>query len=88
MMEAIEKHRTWLDSSGEGDRRRKQRVGAYVKEIVQETMARHLWQENNLMGQLDRMLDDIMEGLTDPFSVAEEIMHAGGTPVSSEGDEV
>lgn len=88
LMEAIQEHRTWLSTSGEGDRKRKQRIGAYVKEIVQEKMARRLWQENNLMGELDRLLDDIMEGLTDPFSVAEEIMNAGGTPVSSEGDEV
>ena len=88
LMEAIQEHRTWLNTSGEGDRRRKQRVGAYVKEIVKETMVRRLWQENNLKGELDKLLDDIMEGLTDPFSVAEEIMNAGGTPVSSEGDKV
>ena len=87
LVETIEKHRTWLSSSGEGERRRKQRVAAYVREIVHETMARRLWQENNQEGEMARLIDDIMEGLTDPFSAAEEIINAGGTPVSSEGDE-
>ncbi len=88
LMETIERHRAWLHTSGEGDRKRKQQIGAYVKEIVQETMTRRLWQENNLKGQMDRLLDDILEGRTDPFSVAEEIMNAGEGPVSSEGDKV
>jgi len=88
LMDSIQKHRSWLQTSGEGDRRRKQRVGAYVKEIIQETMARRLWQEKNLKGQMNRLLDDIMEGRTDPFSVAEEIINAGEARVSSGRDEV
>jgi LAO/AO transport system kinase len=86
LMEAIDEHRAWLQESGEGEKRRRQRIRAYVKEIVQGTVTRRLWQENDLEDRLENMLDDILEGRIDPFSAAEAILNDSVPPESLEGE--
>lgn len=87
LVETVQEHRSFLDRSGEGERRRRQRLAAYVMEIVLETLTRRLWRESGLQEQLDGRLDDVMEGRIDPFTVAEEILTAGGMPASLEGED-
>ncbi len=84
---AITEHRAWLEASGEGQRRRRRRVAAYVKEIVQETIMERLWDEESIELSLDAELDRIIAGETDPFAVARHIMSSGGLNEDRAGGE-
>ncbi|MFC1595625.1 hypothetical protein ACFL3X_01785, partial [Gemmatimonadota bacterium] len=75
---AIDTQQHWLTTSGEGERRRRSRIVAYVKEIVQEALAEGLWEEGAYRARLEESLEEIMAGRKDPFSVAEEILAASG----------
>jgi len=86
VLDALASHRQWLAESGEGDRRRRHRTFSYVKEIVQETLSRHLWEQGAYQEHLDRRLADILAGQVDPFAVAEEILSASGMLATMEGD--
>jgi LAO/AO transport system kinase len=81
LAEAITGHRQWLDESGEGQRRRKRRIETYVKEIVQEAVMTGLWDEGGFERRLETEIDRIIDGRTDPFTVAREIMDAGGLAI-------
>jgi len=76
LAEAIDTHRQWLVSSGEGERRRRHRIVSYVKEIVLDALATGLWEEGGYSDKLDESLQEIMAGRKDPFSAAEEIVSA------------
>lgn len=86
LVEAVEEHRAYLARSGEGQQRRRQRLSAYVKEIVMEALTQQLWEEDDLQKRLEERSDDVLEGRADPFAVAEEILVASGLLASQEGD--
>ncbi|MFO7767722.1 MAG: methylmalonyl Co-A mutase-associated GTPase MeaB [bacterium] len=86
VIEAIASHRAWLTESGEGRARRQRRTVSYVKEIVQETLSRRLWEMETCREQLDRRTADILAGQADPFAVAEEILSASGMLAAIEGE--
>jgi LAO/AO transport system kinase len=75
---AIHAHRSWLETSGEGEQRRRQRIMSYVKEIVQDALAAGLWEEGGYRRKLEESLPSILAGDRDPFSVAEDILAASG----------
>jgi len=78
LSDAIAEHRDWLESSGEGERRRRRRIGVYVKEIIHDAITNGLWEEGGYAERLENEIDRILAGSTDPFTVAHEIMRAGG----------
>jgi LAO/AO transport system kinase len=84
--EAIERHRAFLTDSGEGALRRRGRLRAQVRDIVLDSVSRHLWQENRHEELLEAGLNDITEGRADPFAVAEEILESSGLLAALEGD--
>ncbi len=78
LADVIDAHREWLKANGEGERRRRLRIIAYVKEIIQDALATGLWEEGGYRAKLEESLQEIMVGRKDPFSVAEEILAASG----------
>ena len=86
LAEAIERHRSYLAESGEGAVRRRGRIRAQVRDIVLEEVSRHLWHENRYEELFEARLKDILDGRTDPFAVAEEILESSGLLAALEGD--
>ncbi len=81
---AIAEHRAWLAASGEGARRRRRRTAAYVQEIVHDTLMTRLWDEGGYEDRLEAELDRLLDGETDPFSVARDILALSGMMKSDE----
>jgi len=72
---ALARHRAWLEQSGEQGRRRQKRMARRVREEVERTLRRRVWEE-----QGRRLLDQAMNGLergeTTPYEVAAGIVAA------------
>ena len=68
--------------------RRRSRLAAYVKEIALDILSRSLWSEGGFQAELEKRLDGILQGFTDPFTAAEEIVSDSGIEAAPEGDAV
>ncbi len=74
LMETIEKHRTWMEESGELERRRRDRARVRVRDVVERELRRVAWRSEVVGGILERGLDSIQQGSATPYSVSREIL--------------
>lgn len=75
MVEAIDKHRGWLEESGELDRRRRGRVRDEIEAIALGALRRRF---ADLHGddRLDALAAEVLNGTRDPYDAAGEIVDA------------
>jgi LAO/AO transport system kinase len=75
VMEAIDKHRAWLERSGELDRRRLQRVRDEIEAIAVTALRRRI---GDLHGhaRLEALAGQVLNGRSDPYSAADELITA------------
>ncbi len=75
VMEAVDKHRAWLERSGELDRRRRRRVRDEIEALAVTAVRRRF---GDLHGdtRLDALADQVLSGRSDPYSAADEIIAA------------
>jgi LAO/AO transport system kinase len=69
---AIERHREWLGSSGEGARRRRARIGEEIAAIVLSSVRRQLEAVRG-GSALDELAGEVLEGRSDPFAAADRL---------------
>lgn len=73
LRDAVERHRAWLQESGELERRRRARARTRVRDVVDRELRRVAWSTTS--GEaLERGLDDIQHGEATPYSVARGIL--------------
>jgi GTPase len=75
VMEAVDKHRAWMERSGELDRRRRRRVRDEIEALAVTAVRRRF---GDLHGdtRLDALADQVLGGRSDPYSAADEIIAA------------
>ncbi|HET6921387.1 MAG TPA: methylmalonyl Co-A mutase-associated GTPase MeaB, partial [Jiangellaceae bacterium] len=75
VMEAVDKHRAWMERSGELDRRRRRRVRDEIEALAVTAVRRRF---GDLHGdtRLDALADQVLSGRSDPYSAADEIIAA------------
>lgn len=73
---ALEQHWQWLDQSGALERRRRSRLAARTREVVERAMRRWLWDESNAEEMITSRLDELSAGRTSPYELAAEIVAA------------
>jgi LAO/AO transport system kinase len=80
LLDAIAKHRDWMDRTGELDRRRRARAAAEVEAIVVRALRERI---GDLRGgtALDDLAARVAAGETDPYAAAEALMRGIGAPV-------
>ena len=73
LWDAVCRHRSWLEASGELDRRRRHRLAAETREIVQRRLEE---QVRGLTGGdgFDRLVDDVATRRLDPWSAADSLL--------------
>jgi LAO/AO transport system kinase len=76
LLEGIDAHRTWLESSGELARRRRGRARRRIRDVVDRELRRVAWSSPGTTTRLDAGLDRIEAGEATPYSVAREILDA------------
>jgi LAO/AO transport system kinase len=74
----VDEHWSWLDSSGQGEARRRARAGAEITAIALAELRRRV---GGLPGdsRLDELAAQVAAGKLDPFTAADELM-AGAAP--------
>jgi LAO/AO transport system kinase len=71
---ALERHREWLQQSGELSRRRRARLAERVREEVARSAQRAIWQERGGREALERALADLETGRATPYRIAGSII--------------
>ncbi|HUP88462.1 MAG TPA: methylmalonyl Co-A mutase-associated GTPase MeaB [Longimicrobiales bacterium] len=73
---ALDKHRAWMEQSGEIHKRRRSRLAERVKEAVERRLHDVAWREKGGQNVLDSALDDLEGGKLTPYAVADRIVSA------------
>ena len=69
----IDRHRAWLESSGELDRRRRRRARDEI-EAIAVTALRQRWGDVHGRSELDELAAAVVAGDTDPYTAADELL--------------
>jgi LAO/AO transport system ATPase len=73
VIDAIEKHRAWMDEHGELFRRRRARAAAEIEAIALGTVKQRFAQVHGSTA-LDAAATRVVDGATDPYTAAEELV--------------
>jgi LAO/AO transport system kinase len=76
VLDALERHWTWLAASGTLEQRRRTRLVARTREVVERAMRRWIWQEAHADEMITARLDEVSVGKTSPYELAAEIVAA------------
>ena len=74
LLEAVERHRSWLVSSGQLEERRRARAKGRVQDVVNRELRRITWRRPETTALLDVGLERIRTGDETPYSVAKDII--------------
>ncbi len=70
----VGEHRTWLETDGELERRRRRNLATEVFQVASTRARRHLEQAVQGSEELQRLLDDVQERKLDPLTAVREIL--------------
>lgn len=70
----LDRHKTWLEESGEGMRRREARNAQRVREVVERRLRKIVWQDEGGEELLQESLPYISAGRATPYEVAARIV--------------
>jgi len=84
MLDALDRHRAWLEASGERGRRRRSRMADRVREEVDRRLRRRAWVEGRGDAVLQSALDDLEHGRVTPYDVAARIAGDAAEALSQE----
>lgn len=76
LLEAVDRHRDWLVTSGGLTERRRARARRRVHEVVDRELRRVAWRSSPVKDLLESGLDEIQHGDATPYSVAAQILRA------------
>ena len=76
LMEAVARHRSFLEATGGLEERRKARAAGRVRDVVQRELRRAAWSSHKVQQILEAGVDDIAAASETPYSLAEEILVA------------
>jgi len=74
LMEAVEDHYTFMQSSGLLKNRRKESVYMEIYEIIKDEIMKFLTNEGSRTGSIRDLVEDVMEKKTDPYSAAAKLL--------------
>jgi LAO/AO transport system kinase len=73
VLEKIEAHREWLESSGEGQRRRVERAAREVEAIALASLRERMGDVHG-SAALETLAEKVVAGETDPYSAADDLV--------------
>ena len=75
VVEQIERHRAWMESSGELERRRVRRARDEI-EAIAVTALRERWGDVHARTELDELAEKVAAGSSDPYAAADDLLKA------------
>ena len=74
LLAELDRHWNWMVSSGELERRRRERLAQRTREVVDRATRRWVWQESHAEEAITTRLDDVTAGQLSPYELAAEIV--------------
>jgi LAO/AO transport system kinase len=74
LIEALDRHRRWMQASGELAARRTRRLAARTREVVDRAVHRWIWKETRAEAMLAERLEDLASGRISPYELAGDIV--------------
>lgn len=74
LIDALDRHWTFLESGPELLARRRRRVHAMTREVADRALRRWLWQESEADARLAVRMDDVLAGRMSPYELAAELV--------------
>jgi len=75
VVEKIDEHRAWMESSGDLDRRRVRRARDEI-EAIAVTALRERWGDVHARGELDELAEKVAAGSSDPYTAADALLES------------
>lgn len=76
VVDAVERHRDYLERSGELDRRRRARLERLTREVVDRTLRQLVWENGRGEATLESGLEGVVQGTRTPYQLAQEVVAA------------
>jgi len=74
LVTALDKHRDYLAASGKLHERRKRRLAARTRAVVNRAIRQWVWDETQAEALLSQRLDEVAAGTRSPYDVAAEVL--------------
>ena len=74
LVTALDRHHEYLSSSGTLVERRKKRLAARTRAVVNRAIRQWVWEETDAEALLSKRLDDVAAGTRSPYDVAAEVL--------------
>jgi len=74
LVTALDRHHEYLTTSGKLEERRKRRLAARTRAVVNRAIRQWVWDETRAEDLLARRLDDVAAGTRSPYEVAAEVL--------------
>jgi LAO/AO transport system kinase len=74
LVQALDAHHAWLESSGTLAARRRLRMMQRTREVVERAARRWIWEETQAEQMIADRLDDAMTGRVSPYEIAAEVL--------------
>jgi GTPase len=74
VVDALERHRAWLEQSGLLRERRRRRLAERTREVVDRALGHWVWAETRAGQAIHERLDDVESGRVSPYEVAAAIL--------------
>lgn len=74
LVAALDRHHEFLAASGRLEERRKRRLAARTRAVVNRAIRQWVWEETDAEALLSKRLDDVAAGTRSPYDVAAEVL--------------
>src|SRR5205809_1046802 len=74
LVSALDQHRDFLERTGKLEERRKRRLAARTRAVVNRAIRQWVWDETDVEDLVTRRLDDVAAGTRSPYDVAAEVL--------------
>src|SRR6266545_6433236 len=74
LVNALDQHHQYLERTGKLVERRKRRLAARTRAVVNRAIRQWVWDETQAEALLSRRLDDVAAGTRSPYDVAAEVL--------------
>ena len=74
LVEALDRHHDYLQSSGELEHRRRRRLSDRTREVVDRATQKWIWEETRAEQLIGERLDQVVAGRMSPYDVAAEVL--------------